>query len=126
MTGVVLGAGNTASSALVIVGDTLTLDFDLNCSGGPTTVTFFLEFSEDNATWFAEVAEEDAGKGVVSMPKVVRTFADNNGTAIANNASFRASCQFKRRAPLVRVQMAVTAGACTVSSLTAPYGTPAQ
>jgi len=121
-----LGAGFTASKGLMIAGDTLTLNFLLACSGGPSTVTFFLEFSEDGKTWFAEVAEEDAGKGVVSMPKVVRTLADNNATNIADNAAFAISCQFKRRMLIARVQMAVSAGAAVVTSLTAPYGTIAQ
>lgn len=121
MTGVVLGAGYTASQSMLISGGALTLDFSLNCSGGPSTVKFYLEFSEDNSVWYAEVAEEDAGAGVVSMPKVVRTFADNGGTTIANNPTFNVSCQFTRRAQFARVQMAVTAGACTVTSLKAPF-----
>lgn len=123
MTGVTLGAGYTPSRTLMISGGKVTLDFLLACSGGPSTVTFFLEYSENGVDWFAEVAEEDAGKGVVSMPKVIRTFADNNGTTIANNAAFAVTCQFKRLAQLVRVQMAVSAGACVVTRLTAPFGT---
>lgn len=122
LSGVVLGAGNTASKGLLIDGDKVTLDFLLNCSAGPSTVTFFLEFSEDNVNWFAEVAEEDAGKGVVSMPKVLRTFADNNSTAIANNAAFAVSCQFTRLAPIVRVQIAASAGTVVLTNLTAPFG----
>ena len=120
MSSVVLAAGNTPSKGLLLVGDTLTLNFKLVCTGGPSTVTMFLEFSEDNTNWFQEVAEEDAGKGVVSMPKVVRTFADNNGTTIADG-TFSVSGQFKRRAQFARVQMAVTAGNCT-ATVTAPYG----
>jgi hypothetical protein len=123
---VTLGASPTASRALLINDQAVTLDFSIAVTG-PATITFFLEFSE-NATatsgdWFAEVAEEDAGKGVVSMPKVVRTFADNNSTAVATNAAFNVSCQFTRQAPFVRVQMAVSAGAAVVN-LTAPFGTP--
>lgn len=126
MSAVALGVGNTASKSLMIASDKVTLDFLLNCSAGPSTVTFFLEFSEDNVAWFAEVAEEDAGKGVVSMPKVVRTFADNNSTAIANNTAFAVSCQFTRIAPFVRAQMAASAGTVVVTSLTAPFGTLAS
>jgi hypothetical protein len=126
MNNVALTAGYVASKGLVLSGDTLTLNFLLKCSGGPSTVTYFLEFSEDGVTWYAEVAEEDAGKGVVSMPKVVRTFADNNGTAIADNAAFAVSCQFKRRMLMARVQMAASAGTVLVTSLTAPYGIIAQ
>jgi hypothetical protein len=126
MSGVTLGAGNTASKGLLVTSGAVTLDFLLACSGGPSTVTFFLEFSEDNIKWFTEVAEEDGGGGVVLMPKVVRTFADNNGVSIADNPAFAVSCQFTRRAPFVRVQMAVSAGVCVVTSLTAPYGTLAQ
>lgn len=123
MTGVTLGAGYTPSRTLMISGGIVTLDFLLACSGGPSTVTFFLEYSENGVDWFAEVAEEDGSKGVVLMPKVIRTFADNNSTAIANNAVFAVSCQFKRLAQLARVQMAVSAGACIVTRLTSPFGT---
>ncbi len=56
------------------------------------------------------------------MPLVLRTLADNGGTAIANNAAFTASCQFVRQHKFARVQMKVTAGAAVVT-LTAPYGT---
>lgn len=126
MNSVTLAAGYKPSKGLMLSGDTLTLNFLMACSGGPSTVTFFLEFSEDATTWFAEVAEEDAGKGVVSMPKVIRTLTDNNSTAIADNAAFAVSCQFKRRMLMARVQMAVSAGACVVTSLTAPYGLIAQ
>jgi len=124
MNGVTLGGSNTATNALLIVGDTVTLDFLLVTSAGPTAVQFFLEFSEDNVNWFREVAEEDGGKGVVSMPKVLRTFADNNGTNLADGTHL-VSCQFTRRAQLVRLQMSVGAGAC-VATVTAPFGTPAQ
>jgi hypothetical protein len=122
MSGVTLGVGNTASKAIVITSGAVTLDFLLNCSAGPSIVTFFLEFSEDGKTWFAEVADEDSGNGVVLMPKVVRTFADNNGVSIADNAAFAVCCQFTRRAPIVRVQMAASAGTVVVTSLTAPFG----
>lgn len=123
---VTLGASPTPSRALLITGGVLTLDF-LIAVTGPATITFFLEFSE-NATatsgdWSAEVAEENAGKGVVLMPKVVRTFADNNSTAVATNAAFAVSCQFTRQAPFARVQAAVSAGTA-VMTLTTPFGTP--
>lgn len=126
MNNVALAAGYTASKGLVLSGDILTLNFSLACSGGPSTVTLFLEFSEDGTNWFAEVAEEDAGKGVVAMPKVIRTLADNNSTAIADNAKFNVSLQFKRRMLIARVQMAASAGTVLVTSLTAPYGLIAQ
>lgn len=116
-----LSASYTASRTLLIAGGAMTLDFLLNCSAGPSTVTFFLEFSEDGINWFAEVAEEDAGKGIVAMPKVVRTFADNNSTAIANNTAFAVSCQFKRRAQFGRVQIAASAGT-VLATITAPFG----
>lgn len=119
---VTLGASPTPSRALLIAGGAVTLDFLINVTG-PATITFFLEFSENATDWFAEVAEEDAGKGVVAMPKVVRTFADNNSTAVATNAAFAVSCQFTRQAPFVRVQAAVSAGAA-IMTLTAPFGTP--
>ena len=117
-----LTTGTTSSLALMLVDGELEIDFDLNCSAGPSTVTYFIEYSEDLITWYAEVAEEDAGKGVISMPKVVRTLADENSTTIADNPSFRASCQFKRQAPFARVQMSAAAGTVVVNSIVAPFG----
>jgi hypothetical protein len=116
-----LGASFTPSSTLMLVAGQLTLDFLVVASSGPTTLKYFLEFSADGVTFFPETAEEDAGGGVVLMPLVLRTLADNGGTAIANNTAFKASCQFVRQHKFARVQMQVTAGAASVT-LSALFG----
>lgn len=122
MQGIALTTGTTSSLALMLVAGDLEIEFDLTCSGGPSTVKYYIEYSEDLVTWFREVAEEDAGRGIVLMPKALRTLADNGSTTIADNPHFKASCQFVRKAPFARVQMSATAGTVVVNSVTAPFG----
>ena len=117
-----VGASFTPSAQLMLSAGRLTLDFFVVASNGPTTLQYFLEFSDDGTNFFAETAEEDAGQGVVLMPLVLRTLADNASTAIANNTAFKASCQFVRQHKIARVQMKVTAGAANVT-LTSLFGT---
>lgn len=121
MKSVTLTSGVKASQVLTIAGGVLTLNFKLVTSAGPSTVTYYLEFSDNLTDWYREVAEEDAGKGVVQMPKVVRTITDNNSTTLADGTHF-VSCQFTRQAQFARVQAAVAVGAC-VMSISAPFGT---
>jgi hypothetical protein len=122
MRGIPLSSGYSSSAAVLIVDRKLEIDFDLTCSAGPSTVKYFIEYSEDLVTWFPEVAEENAGKGVVSMPKAVRTFADNNATSVANNASFRVSCQFTRLHQFARIQIAAASGTVVVNSAVVALG----
>jgi hypothetical protein len=127
MRGQALTTGTTSSLALMLVDDELEIDFDLNCSGGPSIVTYYIEYSEDLVVWFREVAEENAGKGVVLMPAALRTLADSGSAVIANNTSFRASCQFTRQAQFARIQMSAATGTVSVNSVVAekgigPYG----
>lgn len=122
MRGQVLTTGTTSSLALMLVADDLQIDFDLNCSAGPSIVTYYIEYSEDLVTWFREIAEENAGKGVVLMPAALRTLADVNSATIANNASFRASCQFTRQAQFARIQMSAAAGTVVINSVVAAVG----
>lgn len=122
MRGIPLATGYSTSAAVLIVGQKLEIDFDLSCSAGPSTVTYFIEYSEDLVTWFAEVAEENAGKGVVLMPKVIRTFADNNATNVANNTGFKVSCQFTRPHRFARIQIAAASGTVVVNSATSAFG----
>lgn len=111
------------SGYVLIAGNRLTLDWDIDASGGPTTLQWYMEFASDPITgpWRREIAEEDAGKGVVSMPEVVRTFANNNGTTLADG-SYGYSLQFTRQEAFARVQACVTAGAATVV-VSCPTGT---
>jgi hypothetical protein len=101
----------------------LTLDFDFAVSGGPSTIEWYLEFASDpiNGPWRRELAEEDTGKGVVSMPLVVRTFADNNGTTLTNG-TYGLSSQFRRQEAFARVQMRITAGTCASMTVIDPNG----
>lgn len=122
MQGVALTTGTTSSLALMLVSEQLEIDFDLTCIGGPSKVEYFIEYSEDLITWFAEVADEDVGRGVTFMPKAVRTLADNNSSAIADNPHFRATCQFVRKAPFARIQMTASQGTVVVNTVTAPFG----
>ena len=110
-----------ASSQLLIVANTVTLDFQLVTSNGPTTLQWYMEFfDQDLQQWCREISEEDTGSGVVTMAVVVRTFRENGGAALADGSHLFSS-QFIRRAQLVRVQMRVTAGAAQVT-LAAPFG----
>jgi hypothetical protein len=122
MQGVALTTGTTSSLAIMLVSEQLQIDFDLTCVGGPSKVEYFIEYSEDLITWFAEVADEDVGRGVTFMPKAVRTLADNNSSAIADNPHFRATCQFVRKAPFARIQMTASQGTVVVNTVMAPFG----
>lgn len=104
-----------ASGYVMITNNMLTLDWDITSSGGPTTLQWYLEFTSDpiNGKWHREVDEQDAGKGVVSMAEVVRTFVNNGGTALADG-TVGYSTQFTRQEAFARIQARVTAGAATV------------
>lgn len=112
-----------ATAYTMLVAGQLTLDFDFTTSAGPTTIQWYLEFASDpvNGPWRRELAEEDAGKGVVSMPLAVRTFADNNGTALSDG-TYHLSSQFRRQEAFARAQMRITAGVCGNMTITDPNG----
>lgn len=113
------------SAPVLLVANQLTLDWDITASSGPTTLEWYLEFASDPAgPWRREVAEEDAGKGVVSMPAVVRTFANNNGTALTDG-DYGFEMQFVRQAALARIQACVTAGAAVIA-VSSPTGIQPQ
>ena len=116
-----------ASNYTIISAEKLTLDFDFTTTGGPSTIQWYLEFASDpiNGPWRREVAEEDAAGGAVLMPLVIRTFADNAGTNLADG-TYGISTQFQRQESFARVQAKITAGACAGFVITDPYGsTPA-
>lgn len=115
------------SQALFMSSTDLTLFWTLVTSGGPSTVEFYLEFSDDptNASnWFQEVDEQDTGVGVVKMSKAIRTFYENAGAALADG-THRLCTQFVRRAQFARIQSRVTAGAA-VANIVAPFGSLPQ
>ena len=111
------------SRYVLIPAEKLTLAFHLVTSGGPSTVSWFPEFSDDLTTWFREVAEEDAAGGIVLMPKTIRTFADNAGTQLADG-THDLSVQLVRQGKFARLQMLVSAGAAT-AEVTADGTSPA-
>ncbi len=116
-----LSSSYRATQWLAISSREITLDFELACSGGPSTVEYYLEFSNDpSGPAYREIAQEDAGGGVVLMPVVVRTFADNNGTNLADGTHFF-DTEYVRRHRLVRVQIRATAGTVR-AKVTAPFG----
>lgn len=112
-----------ASGYTQISAERLTLDFDFTTSGGPSTLQFYLEFASDpiNGPWRRELAEEDTGKGVVSMPEVIRTFATNNATDLADGAH-HFSTQFRRQEAFARIQSRITAGTCAQFVVIDPFG----
>jgi hypothetical protein len=111
------------SGYTMIAGDRLTLDFDFTTTGGPSTIEWYLEFAKNPAKgpWRRELAEEDGGKGNVLMPEVVRTFATNNATALADGPHGYSS-QFRRQEAFARIQARITAGACTQFNVSDPFG----
>ncbi len=114
-----------ATQPFAISAREFTLQFELETSGGPSTVEYYLEFGDAPAgPWYREIAQEDGGGGVVLMPMVVRTFADNNGTALADGTHLLDS-EYVRRNRLVRVRMRVTAGAAR-AKVQAPFGIAAS
>ena len=99
---------------MLIVANQLTLDWDIAASTGPTQLQWYMEFAAAPAgPWRREVAEEDAGKGQVLRPLVVRTFADNGGTELSDGV-YGLSMQFVRQEAMARVWARVTAGAALI------------
>ena len=119
-----LVAGFVPTKYVLLPADKLTLAFHLVTSGGPSTVRWFPEYSDDLVTWSREVAEEDAAGGVVLMPKTIRTFADNAGTQLADG-THDLSVQLIRQGKFARLQVQVAAGAST-AIVTADGSSPAQ
>jgi len=109
------------TKAIAIVAQKLTLDCALVTSGGPTTVQWYVEFADTpTGPWFRETTQEDAGKGQVLMPAVVRTFADNNSTNLADG-THNLDVQLPLQQRLARLQLAVGSGVAKVK-ITAPFG----
>lgn len=112
-----------ASSPIAIDSDDLTLFFDLTLSGGPTTVDFYLEYTDDDptdsaTTWRQEVDEVDVA-GAVTHNIVTRTFG-----ALADG-TYNLALQFTRRAPYARLQIKGSVGG-GLAIVTAPFGSKPQ
>lgn len=114
------------SNPFVIQGERITLDFQAVVTVGTVSIAFYLEFASENplaagTRWFREVAEEDAGDGVVAMPKVIRTFEENGGAALAIG-THRLSCHFVRAHQFGRIQSRVTGAGAAALTVFAPFG----
>lgn len=112
------------SLPVLLSSEEMTLDFTLVTTTGPTKVDWYPEFSVDLVNWFQEVAEEDSPGGVILMPKTIRTFADNAGTALADGTHLL-SVQLVRQMPFARIQARVSAGAAIITT-TCPSGSVPQ
>jgi len=120
-----------AGTPFVMVAEKVVLDF-LATVTALAAIDWFLEFTGDDpndaaAVWNQELAEEDAGGGVVAMPKVIRTFKENGGANLAIG-THSLSCQFVRTHKCCRIQARVNAvpaaGAASLQVLT-QFGIPA-
>jgi hypothetical protein len=112
-----------ASGYTILTAGVLTLDFDFTVANGPSTIEWYLEFASDpiNGPWRREVAEEDATGGLVTMPLVVRHFADNAGTDLTDG-TYHLSTQFRRQEAFARIQSRITAGDCDGFVVSDPNG----
>ena len=109
---------------ILMVGDTLTLDFTFTVTGGVgTSVAWYLEFSSDPAAtlWAREIAEEDAGAGVVAMPLVIRTL-QTNGAGTFAAGTYAVSAQLLRKHLYARLQIRAPVGTISNMSIVAPFG----
>lgn len=99
------------SQPFLIANNTITLDFKLDVTAGPASVEWYLEFGEDpsaSGEWYREMAQEDPGGGVVLVPEVVRTFANNGASDLTSPATYFFDTELVRRHKLARVQIRVT------------------
>jgi len=109
---------------ILMVGETLTLDFLFTVTGGVgTSIAWYLEFSSDPAAtlWFREIAEEVAGAGVVAMPLVIRTL-QTNGSGTFAAGTYAVSTQLIRKHQYARLQIRTPAGTVSSMLITAPFG----
>jgi hypothetical protein len=118
-----LSASFKATKALLIAGVDATFGFEITVVTAPAVIEWYLETGEaPSGPWFREIAEEDTGLGAIKMPEILRTFTDNGGSTLAVGAHFL-DAEFKRRRPMVRIQMRLASGGPATVSVTAPFGT---
>ncbi len=111
--------------AFMIESNEITFYHDLVIATAAMSVEWYMEFSDNpggaSPVWRREIAEEDAGGGVVLMPEVVRTFADNGGTTLSVG-THNLDAEFKRRNKFCRVQIRATGGGTARAKITIPFG----
>jgi hypothetical protein len=114
-----------------MIGDSkISLDFVIPVAAGADgVVDWYFEFTDDSTgsapLWYREVAEENAGGGVVSMPLVVRTFEKAGGGALPAAATYYFSTQFERFHKIFRIQIRGSTGTFTEpAQVGSNYGLP--
>lgn len=120
-----LGAAFAPSSALLISGNKVALDFQLTVTT-LAQIEWYPEFTSDapssvTTIWYREVAEEDIGNGDVRMPKAIRRFTEFGGALLASG-THNLSVQLERTHQIFRLQMRIVAGAAS-AQVWAPFGT---
>ena len=124
-----LGAGFAAGTPFFLYQDNtyVVLDFEAVVTVA-ASIEWFLEFTSGNpndvgAEWYQETAQEDAGGGVVGMPKVLRTLQANGGGTLAAG-THRVSTQFVRKHLYARIQVRQSAGTVTDLTVLNVFGGP--
>lgn len=116
-----------ASKALALQGERFSLDFSFAVDVGvDAKIEFYLEFSEDNVTWFREMTQQVQANGSV---KYIDSTASLRYAADADwpdGASYTRCLQFQRAHLLARVQLRATAGVVSSMIVRAPFGILAQ
>jgi hypothetical protein len=106
---------------IVILDDTIILDFAITIPIGTVRVLWYLEFTCDNpfdlnAIWFREVAEEDIGNGDVRMPYAIRRFSTYGADADLPAGTYRFDVQLKRVHDFCRIQLSGNGASAKVSA----------
>jgi hypothetical protein len=119
-----------ATTPLMMAAGRVTMDFLLTVAT-EAAVQWYLEFTDDNPNnastqWFRELAEEDAGGGVVAIPLVVRTFKESSATLTNLQAgTFAGSAQFARTHKFFRLQIRASSGSVTRAQIWGQFGVAA-
>jgi hypothetical protein len=120
-----LSANFSPTGAVMIVGNRLLLDFELEVTGATLAqVEWYQEFTGDDpasasAEWYREVASKTVD-GAVTMSELVRTFKTSAGANLGAG-THRLSLGFERLQRIARLQIRAAAGAVQ-AQITAPYG----
>jgi hypothetical protein len=120
----ILGANFVASSPLLISGEKVVLDFQLNVTAATAKVEWYPEFTSGNpfaptTIWYRETAEEDIGNGDVRMPLSIRRFSNQGADTDLATGVYNLDAQFRRSHNFVRIQIR---GTGAIASVLAPFG----
>ena len=122
----VLGAVFAPTQPIVMIGERVTMDFDVTVTANDTKIDWYLEFSEDlsdllNNPWRREIAEEDVGNGITWMPKVIRTLTEEGNQNGLDIGVHHVSAQMLRSHKFARMQLRASSGSASVR-VVAPFG----